>query len=811
MVSKDMQFRHALWRGNRMLKNYLRTAFRHLLKDKTHSIINIAGLSIGMAVALIIGLWIADELSYNKSFDHYERIAQVYTRFTINGERGAGNSAPIVLAGELRAHYGDHFRYVVQSTWNYGHLLSAGNKVVKGEGSFMEADGPEMLTLRMLQGSRDGLRRGATMLLSRSLASSLFGSADPMGKVVKVDSQTGLVVTGVYADLPDNSRFSDLHFVGSWEGYLAANPWARPMKDPWRNNSWQVYAEIAPHTDMETVSSHIRDAKARNVAAEEKKDHYALFLHPMSRWHLYSDFPDGYSRGGRIQYVWLFGIIGVFVLLLACINFMNLSTARSERRAREVGIRKAIGGVRVQLIIQFYTESILLTVLAFGIAILVADLSLDAFNGVAGKAMRIPWGSPAFWTIGLGFCLLTGLVSGSYPALYLSSFRPVKVLKGTFRAGRLAALPRQVLVVLQFTVSVSLIIGTIVVFRQIQYAKDRPVGYDRDRLVMVPRVTTDFHAHFDAAREELKTAEVIAEMAESSAPVTGVSETNSGFEWPGKDPNLALDFPNTGVSVDYGKTVGWQFVAGRDFSREFPTDTSAFVINEAAVRFMGLKHPVGTVIKWDGYSFTIIGVIRDMLMESPYFSVRPSLYCTVKDHTDFELLRIPGNVSMTAALDKCKTVFTRYSPAEPFDYMFADNEYARKFGDEQRIGKLAGLFASLAILISCLGLFGMASFMAERRTREIGVRKVLGAGVFRLWRMLSKDFVVLVMLSLAVAMPLSGWLMHRWLAGYQYHSGLSWWIFAAAGAGALVITLVTVSWQAVRAATANPVDSLRSE
>jgi putative ABC transport system permease protein len=364
MVSKDMYFRHALGASFVMFANYLRIAFRHLRKDKVHSIINMAGLSIGMGVALLIGMWIADELNFNKNFAQYDRVAQVYTRFTINGERGAGNTAPVALADELRMHYGSNFQRVVMSTWNYGHLLATGGKALNGEGSkvlnadgsFMEAGAPDLLSLRMLQGSKDGLRVGPTVLLSQSLATALFGSADPMGKLVKVDNQVELVVTGVYAELPANCSFSDVHFIGSWDGYLAANPWIKNMRDPWRNNSWQVFVQIAPNTGFDAISARIRDAKASKVAAEEKNDHYQLFLHPMSRWNLYSDFEGGFSSGGRIKYVWMFGIIGVFVLLLACINFMNLSTARSEKRAREVGIRKAIGGLRIQLVAQFYLE-----------------------------------------------------------------------------------------------------------------------------------------------------------------------------------------------------------------------------------------------------------------------------------------------------------------------------------------------------------------------------------------------------------------------------------------------------------------------
>jgi ABC-type antimicrobial peptide transport system permease subunit len=562
---------------------------------------------------------------------------------------------------------------------------------------------------------------------------------------------------------------------------------------------------------MEKISAKIIDVKYNKVNEDDRRYKPEVFLHPMSKWHLYSDFRNGINVGGRIEFVWLFGVIGVFVLLLACINFMNLSTARSEKRAKEVGIRKSVGSMRFQLINQFYSESLLMALFGFVVSLVLVYLALPMFNEVADKKLSLPLSSPIFWAMGVGFSIITGITAGSYPALYLSSFEPVKVLKGTFRTGRYASVPRQVLVVLQFTVSVILIIGTIVVFRQINHAKNRPIGYDRNGLINIYQSTQDIHNHFETVRNELKRAGAIVEMTESGSPTTQVWNSNGGFTWQGKDPALAVDFPNNGVTHEYGETVGWVFKDGRDFSRDLASDSAAFVINEAAAKFLGFENPVGEVLTWNDEPFTIIGVIEDMIIESPYEPVRASLFHINRYDGNVMILKLNPEISPHEALEKIKTVFTQYNPASPFEYEFVDDEYARKFANEERVGKLASFFAALAILISCLGIFGLASFVAEQRTKEIGIRKVLGASVLNLWGMLSKDFVVLVMISLTIAMPAAYFLMDSWLAKYEYRSTVAWWIFVVAGVGALLITLATVSYQSIKTALANPVSSLRSE
>ncbi|GAB2790290.1 ABC transporter permease [Rhabdobacter roseus] len=800
-----------------MIRNFLKIAWRNLVKNKVYSFINISGLATGMAVAMLIGLWIYDELSYNTYHPSYEDIAQVMQKQTSNGKTYTGSAIPFPLGKELQEKYGSSFKYLVMSSWEGEHFLSVGDTKLNKTGNFMDADAAKLLSLKMLKGTQDGLKDPNSILLAASTAQALFGSAEPLDKVLKINNKLDVKVTGVYEDIPHNNQFSALTFIAPWDLYVASEEWIQRARDnaQWGNNSFQLFAQIADNADFAAVDKRILKSKYNNVSEGEKKFDAQIFLHPMRDWRLRSHWENGVQTGGLIEYVWLFGIIGIFVLLLACINFMNLSTARSEKRAKEVGIRKAIGSVRGQLISQFFNESLLVASLAFVLSLVLVQLVLPWFNQVADKQMLVLWASPWFWLGSIGFTVLTGLVAGSYPALYLSSFQPIKVLKGTFKVGRFASVPRQVLVVVQFSISLALIIGTIIVYNQIQYSKDRPIGYNRDGLVMVLMKSPDFYGKFDVLRTELKNAGAIEELAESSSPLTSVWSNSGGFDWPGKDPKLDTDFATVFVTHEFGKTVGWQFKDGRDFSRDFSSDSSGVVLNEAAVKFMGIKDPVGTSIYWgfgsDREEFKIVGVIKDMLMQSPYEPVKQSIYFLDYENVNWITLKLNPNQSATKSLATIESTFRKHIPSAPFDYKFADEEFGKKFANEERIGKLATFFAALAIFISCLGLFGLASFVAEQRTKEIGVRKVLGASVFNLWQMLSKDFVVLVIIGFVIATPVAYYFLSGWLQKYEYRTAISWWVFGVSGLGGLLVTLLTVSFQSIKAALMNPVKSLRSE
>ncbi len=791
-----------------MIKNYFKIAWRNLIKNKVYSAINIVGLAVGMAVAMLIGFWIWDELSFNKSFANYNRIVQFIQNSTNGKDVSTHNTIPIPLALELRSKYSSDFKHIALSRYNESHILAFADKKVSKTGIYAEPEMPEILSLKMVEGQLRGIQDESNIMISQSLSQIIFGKTDPIGKILLTDDKKSYKVSGVFKDFPPNTDFKEIDFLMPWAALVAEKDWIKKAYHEWNDNSFFLYAQVNDNTNLTQLN-----AKVKNlfIGKPDRDDMPEIILQPISKWHLYNEFKQGKNIGGAIQYVWMFGVIGLFVLLLACINFMNLSTARSQIRAKEVGIRKTIGSERKQLIFQFLLESVLIAGLALLLAVLLVQLALPLFNRLADKNLNIPWKNPAFYLLIVGFTLITGLISGSYPALYLSSFNATAVLKGTFRVGRFAAVPRKVLVVLQFTISVSLIIGTIVIFQQIQYAKNRPIGYNKNGLITINMSTPNLYGKYDLLRSELLNSGAAVNMAEASNAATNVGAHLIGFDWPGKDPNLNTVISISWVTHDFGKTVGWHFDTGRDFSRQFKTDTASMVLNEAAAKHMGLKHPVGETVKFNGVNYHVIGVVKNVVMESPYEQTPPTVFFMNYGQVSSITIRLNPDMGMNESISKIKAIFDKIDPAAPFDFKFVDEEFAKKFVIEQRIGTLATFFAVFAILISCLGIFGLASFLAEQRAKEIGIRKVLGATVFNLWTLLSKEFISLILISLCISTPIAYYFMHNWLQHYEYRTNISFWIFFITAISVISITLATVSFQAIKAALANPVKSLRSE
>jgi putative ABC transport system permease protein len=786
-----------------MITNYLKIAWRNLQKNTSYSIINIAGLSVGMAVALLIGLWIYDEISFDRYHKNHSRVGQVFVSQAFNNKYETDASIVVPLGNALRTSFASDFKRVALSSWNAPHILSVGEKKISRSGMWAESDLPAILSLD-IRGQVDALTDPSTLILSQTVAKTLFGDDDPIGKTVHVDNKADMKVGAVYQDLPANTMLNETKLLLSWNN--AANR-ANTQTAQWKNHGSQLFVELNNHINFTQATTNIKDLLKPHI--KEWKEE--LLVHPMDKWHLYNEFENGKVSGGRIQYIWLFVMIGIFVLVLACINFMNLSTASSEKRAKEIGIRKAIGSLKQQLIGQFLFESLLLTFVAMFVSLILVYITMPFFNALANKNISVPFTNPVFWLLTMGFAFVTGLLAGSYPAFYLSGLNTIKVLKGSFRVGRFTILPRQILIVLQFTVSIALIIGTVIVFQQVRFTKNRPVGYSRKGLITIDMNTPDLYKNYNGLRNELLQTGTVEDMAEANSTTTEIWSNNTGLDWNGKDPGSSPLFGTIAVTHDYGKTVGWQIIAGRDFLRDFPADTGAFVLNESAVKLTGIQNPLGKTINWNGKEHMIVGIVKDMVMESPYEPTHPTIFHLQYGWVNKILVRIAPTASLSDALTTIKSVFNKVNPSSPLEYQFADEAYARKFSIEERIGKLAGFFAILAILISCLGLFGLASFMADQRTKEIGIRKVVGASVFDLWQLLSRNFVMLVILSSFIAIPVAWYFMNNWLLQYQYRTKMSGWIFGITVLGSLVITLFTVSFQAIKAAVTNPVKSLRTE
>jgi ABC-type antimicrobial peptide transport system permease subunit len=790
-----------------MFKNYIRTAWRSIVRSKGYSALNIFGLAMGMAVALLIGLWVYNEYSYDKFLPDYQRSYLVRRNYYGNGDTVNYNGSSLKLADALRNQVPE-LQYVAETDYMRPHGLLVGNKKLYRTGSHIAGDFLKIFKFPLVQGNPANLLSDPySIVLTESTAKALFGTEDPMNKAVRFDNRDNLKVTGILKDLPANSTFQFNYLVPF--SYLEATDdfthTARHRNFEW--NGFQTYVQLKPGVSFDRVAAKIRDIE------KVDKDNIMsvvtnVILQPVQNWHLYGKYENGKETGGFVEYVRMFGIIGVLVLLIACINFVNITTARSEKRAREVGVRKAIGSRKKDLIYQFLTESLLLTVIAFLFALLLVRLSLPALNRLTGTDITIPFSSGSFWLLLIGAVGVTALTAGSRPAFYLSSFNPVKVLKGTGNSGRSSALGRKILVVLQFSCSVALIISTFIIYQQIQYARNRPAGYDLNRLVMTD-MNTDLVHNYTAVKNELLQKGIAESVTWASSPATSSGWHRDVDDWPGKRPGETVSMGRITISEGYFATLGMTIKEGRDFSGN--ADTLNVIFNEAAVRLLRLKNPLHQVItNWDK-KMQIIGIVKDALTVSPYLPADPTIFLYDPTPQGTMMYRLSHHIPAHNAIAQLGAIFSKYNPAFPYDYQFADASYTSKFDTEVLVGKLAALIAGLAIFISCLGLFGLAAYMAEQRTREIGIRKVLGASISVLWFQLSKEFIILVLISCVIASPVALYFVRGWLQKYPYRTDIGAGVFLAAGLIALVITLITISYQSIRAAVMNPVKSLRRE
>lgn len=813
-----------------MFKNYFITSWRNITRDKSYSSFNILGLAIGMGVALLIGLWVQYQYSYDRWLPQYKQAYRLMVRSTNNGEINAGYATQLPVANVLKKEIPE-IRYVARADWFGNHSLVAKDKKIYSNGGFVGEDFLHIFPYPLLEGNAsEVLKDPASIVLTHSTAIALFGHEDPINKTIRLDNAREVKVTGVMADVPANSTLQFRYLI-PFSFYIQTQDWIRQNINSWNLDPIQTFVALQPGAAMARVNAKLIAVLKRYDPKDYVNVHMELFLHPFAHWHLRSNFENGQEAGGFIDYVRMFALIGLVVLIIACINFVNLSTARSERRAREVGVRKAIGSLRRDIMLQFLVEALVITAIAFGLSLLLVSLALPGFNTLTGSEIAIPWSSSFFWSVMLGYILLTSLLAGSRPALYLSSLRPVKVLKGNLQAGKAAVsfvggassrsflarnlrsprLPRKVLVVLQFTCSVALIISTVIIYRQIQYVKNRPKGYDASRLVMTPS-STDLDHNYAALKNDLLQSGLVTSVTKSTGPVTGLFSWTGVDQWQGKLPGETFGVATVGITDDYFSTVGMQILKGRDFEKGISEDTTDVILNEAAVKRMRFKDPLNQVITWNGgKKIRVIGVVKDALMLSPYSEPDPVFFNYVPSWSSSIMYRLSSQSSTGAAIAKIQSIFDKYNPAYPFQYDFADEQYAGKFSDEELIGKLSGIFSALAILISCLGLFGLAAYVAQQRTREIGIRKVLGATEGQVLVMISREFVLLVLIGCVIASPLAFYFMEGWLRPYYYHTPITADVFIGSAAAALLITIATISFQAIRAARQNPVDSLKTE
>jgi ABC-type antimicrobial peptide transport system permease subunit len=789
-----------------MFRNYFIITIRNLFKNGFYSVINIAGLAIGITCSILILLWVNDEISYDKFLPKVDRIYQVWAKAFFDGEANHWTSVPLPTYEAMKTADSNIKRAVV-TDWGGGHLLAVGDTRLTKRGYYASEEFLEMFEFPLKTGNAAQVMDDPrSIIITEATAKAMFGDEDPINKVIRIDNENDLKVTGVLYNLPTNSSLQ-FDFLMTWKFREQISDWVRRNTTNWGNYSFQVFVELNDSKNEAAVGKSIKMLLQEHGEKDTKPE---FFIYPMLRWRLHSSFENGVETGGMIEYVQLFTIIAIFIIVIACINFMNLATARSERRAREVGIRKSVGSRRFELIFQFIGESTFISLIAFAIAVLAAQLLLPYYNQLVEKQLVINYTSKEFWIFSLSLIFITGIVSGSYPAFYLSSFQPVKVLKGKVTIGKGASLPRKILVTLQFGFSILLIIGTIVIYQQIQLVKGRELGYDQENLITVA-YNNEVSKNYKPIKLELLETGVVEAVTKSNSAITDIN-SNNFLGWPGKPEELRVIFTTIATEYDYAKTMGIKILEGREFSEDFKSDTAAILVNRAGVDLMNIKgDPIGTELDLWGGKRKLIGILDNVLMGDPFEPVKPMFAVLDPEWIDVVTIRLKKTTDLQGSLDKVKAVFEKHAPAYPFEYKFSDVEFQKKFTTINLTSSIASLFSSLAILITGLGLFGLAAYTAEQRTKEIGIRKVLGATVSSLVGLMSRDFSRLVLISFVLSAPLAWWLLSWYLERYAIRTPIGWWVFPLTGLVALLFAIAIVSTQALRAAHANPASSLRSE
>ena len=791
-----------------MIKNYLLVAWRNLVRNRTFSTINILGLALGLACSLSILLWVQDERSVDAFHRNGDRLYYVFERNYMGSKLQTWYWTQGPLADELKKEVPE-VQAATPMSWSDVHTFAAGNKILKEDGFATGADYFTMFSYPLLEGSaKDALNSPDGLAISRKMAVAFFGSpAAAIGKAIRYENKKDFMVKAVFEDLSPQVSVQ-ANYIMSWSGYIEdGNGW---VKD-WGSVDPRTCILLRPGSNVAAVEARIKNIPSK-FETEVRDIRIELGLQRFSDYYLHSEFRDGVPTEGRIEYVRLFSLVALFILAIACINFMNLTTARSLKRAKEIGVRKVMGAARGLLIRQFIGEAILMAVLSVLLALVIVQITLPAFNQLTGKEISLPLGRPDFWLKLAGITLLTGLLSGSYPAFYLSGFNPIRVLKAALPSGsRGDAIFRQGLVVFQFVLSVVLILSTILISRQIRYMKEARLGYDRENLLYIP-INGDLGGKLDVFRTEAAHLPGVQNIGTLSDEPTVMNRGTLSLSWDGKDPNEHDRFIHEEIGSGYLQTMKIALIAGRDFDpAAYPTDSSGVIVNQTAVALMHYKDPIGKPIYNGNWKMHIVGVVKDFHFQSLHDKIMPLTLQPGRDAWFRTILVRTQPGQTTQALASLGQLCKQLNPAFPFDYKFSDVEYASLYKSEAITGQLSVIFAVLAIFISCLGLLGLSLFTAEQRVREIGIRKVLGASIGSLFNLLSKNFFGLVGLAFLIGAPLGWWAMHRWLAGFAYRTDIPWWTFAVAGAAVLAVTLLTVCWQTIRAARTNPVKSLRSE